>query len=307
MPPTSPIAPRIAALFEALCCVMAVDGRISKSERKVIAEILTKIKAPVTDEQIEASFGAFIARVKNEGISSVIDASIERLKASSGNPSDRRVYLQSLLMVANADGKVDRREENLITRYRNALVNVDTQAEIAQTNLCPSCQTEHQQNAVLCISCGYNFQKQQHVATEFGEAVEDGWKGFSFSGRRFSINKHDADLPMLVLERRLFWFKRRYRQYNLTLYREISTSSRDIKRRQESTNDEVVVGESLRLHLRPHHEGKEREIVFSFDGYYSLFGLPTPGRQSYTVARDKWSNLIDLIRGAHRLPLLPRY
>lgn len=307
------IDPRYGDLLEALCCVLAADGKVSKSERKVIFEILTKIKAPITEEQFEASLAGFVARVKSGGMSSVQEASIDRLKASSGDPADRRVYLQALLMVAKADGEVDQREEKLISRYRNALESVDPSAE---TNLCPSCQAELQKNTVLCIDCGYNLQTQLHVITKYGEAIDDGWSKSRFSGRRFSIIKDDTGTPLLVVEQRHFWFKPSNRQYDLTRYREISTSSQDIIEhvRDSNDNDRIThsrcVGEILGVHLRPHHGGKEREAVFTFTGRYETFFqrlIFRNRKSSYTVAHTNFNKLVDIIRAAHPLPLMPRY
>jgi len=95
--------PRFPALLEALCCVMAVDGKVSRSERKTITDVLLNLKAPLTPEEIEAAITQFVSKVKASEFSSVVETAIQQLVAHTANQRDKRVYVQSLVMVANAD------------------------------------------------------------------------------------------------------------------------------------------------------------------------------------------------------------
>ena len=317
--------PRFPALLEALCCVMAVDGKVSTSERKTIAKVLLDLKAPFTSEEIENGIAKFVTKVKASDFSSVVETAIEQLVANAANERDKKVYLQSLVLVANADKSAHQKERRLISRFQVALASGTTRTPRTDIRYCPNCQAALPQEAVFCISCGYDFRTQQQVITEYGNSVDDGWTRRKFVGRRFTVVKSDDGTPTLVVKRRIFWFIPFLRsEYDLTNYLEVGTSRGHIvRRRQASLSDRYsndsslfggnsdreyvsyVVGEKLRVHLLP-RKGKWGKS-FTFVGYYDSFSIGDLARaNSYTVAWANYNNLIDLVREARPVPLRPR-
>ena len=214
-----------------------------------------------------------------------------------------------------------------------AVVSLQSQAARASVTLpaspeggaaCPHCQAALPMNAVLCISCGYDLRTQQQTVTEYGQAVDDGWTGSGFWGRQFTVTKGEQGVPKLVLQRRFFWFAQLpKREYDLTNFREVNTSNADIHRTTADDYNEaappLVVGEKMRVHLIPKEGSREREVVFTFSGYYEgffqvfhfnlldLFRLAGDAHAPYATAHANYSILIDLIRSAYPIPLLPRY
>ena len=320
---------------------MAVDGKVSRSERKTITDVLLNLKAPLTPEEIEIAITQFVSKVKASEFSSVVETAIEQLVAHTANQRDKRVYLQSLVMVANADKSVHRQEKLLVSRFQLALASGTTQTASEDTHKCPQCQAALPVEHVFCITCGYDFRIQKQVVTEYGNSVDDGWTRRTFAGRRFTVVKSEDGTPTLVVKRRFFWLMPFPQgEYPLTNYREVGTSSREIvRRRQASSSDRYrnassslfgdnssreyvsyVIGEKLRVHLLPRKGNWGK--VFTFTGYYDSFSLGDLVRplfrligrgssrtvaraNSYTVARANYSNLIDLVREAQPLPLGP--
>ena len=97
---------------------MAVDGKVSRSERKTITDVLLNLKAPLTPEEIEIAITQFVSKVKASEFSSVVETAIEQLVAHTANQRDKRVYLQSLVMVANADKSAHRQENCSYPTFR---------------------------------------------------------------------------------------------------------------------------------------------------------------------------------------------
>lgn len=108
------------SLLDAVCCVMMADGKADPSEEETIAKLMSKIKSPLSDKQIQDHIEHFYVRIAKSGFSHVLEEcvnSTEHFK-SKGNQD---VLIRFLNAVAMADGNLDSSESAVIDRFKAVL------------------------------------------------------------------------------------------------------------------------------------------------------------------------------------------
>ena len=108
------------ALFGILCCIMVSDGRASGSEKRVIADIMTKLKSGWSSEDCNQRMCAFFSEVKEIGYLKVRDRLLDTLPLFKAARRESTV-LKCIELVAKADGKVVQRERDLCERITASL------------------------------------------------------------------------------------------------------------------------------------------------------------------------------------------
>lgn len=110
------------ALMDALCCVMVSDGKVSKSERKHVGEVMKIVKCPWSAGEINGRVNTFVAQVKQKKYRLLLDETCEKLRALRGQGKERLVEA-SLNAVARADGDFDEAEKKVCDQLMSALVS----------------------------------------------------------------------------------------------------------------------------------------------------------------------------------------
>ena len=105
------------SLLEALCCVMASDGKLSRREKAVVCDVLAKVQAPLKSEEIEAYFADFVSRVKTLGFRVILSKAVKDLTTSAEQSTSKTMILKALIAVANADDKVHERERHVMDKF----------------------------------------------------------------------------------------------------------------------------------------------------------------------------------------------
>jgi tellurite resistance protein len=121
------LAPIYRTLLDGLCCVMASDGKASKSEKEAIVDLAHKTGASLTTEEIEEKIADFVSRVTTNGLSSLLDRCIEDIGRHCTKPANQRVFRRALKLVAKADGEVHRIEKQVLGKLL-AACEVETPA-----------------------------------------------------------------------------------------------------------------------------------------------------------------------------------
>jgi uncharacterized tellurite resistance protein B-like protein len=104
-------------LLEILCCLMVADGRASSSEKKRIRELMTKVRSPWTDAEVDEHMAAFIDRVKTDGYRKTLAVALKDVEVFK-HMGKQEVLLGCLDAVAKADDKVTDRELQLCQRVK---------------------------------------------------------------------------------------------------------------------------------------------------------------------------------------------
>lgn len=104
-------------LLDVLCCMMAADGRVTVSERTCVVGILSRLRSPWSDSEVQDRIGAFIARIQHRGYRAALDRVLEEVGLF------KQLGIQGLLIecldeVAAADDEVSERELRLCQRIR---------------------------------------------------------------------------------------------------------------------------------------------------------------------------------------------
>lgn len=102
-------------LLEALCCVMVADGRASLAERDAIVDILSKVGAPLSPTEIDASIADFVSRVQESGLRDVFQRCVEDVGLCATQPT-ANIFRRALKLLAHADGAFHEREKRAISR-----------------------------------------------------------------------------------------------------------------------------------------------------------------------------------------------
>jgi len=106
-----------AVLLEVLCCLMVADGRVSRSEKTRIRELMAKEHSPWTDAEIDDFMAAFIERVQMDGNRRTLAAALKDV-AVFKQVGKQDTLMRCLDALATADEKLDDRELQLIERVR---------------------------------------------------------------------------------------------------------------------------------------------------------------------------------------------
>jgi hypothetical protein len=107
-------------LLNVLCCVMASDGRASRSERNCINDLMKKVQAPWDDDDVERRIDDFVRRVQDCGYRNVLQetlASIDVFKRIGRE----KVLIRCIDEVARAAQAVEGREQALCQQIKQML------------------------------------------------------------------------------------------------------------------------------------------------------------------------------------------
>lgn len=105
------------AMLDILCCVMVADGRASRSEKRCIHELMTKLGSPWNDSEVTKRISAFIERVRKDGYQETLALALKEVKLFK-RLGKQGVLLRCLDAVARADGNVTDKEFQLCRRVR---------------------------------------------------------------------------------------------------------------------------------------------------------------------------------------------
>ena len=106
------------ALLEILCCVMAADGRVTKSERLCIADLMRKAKSNMADEEVDCRIDRCISSITSLGYRRVLAQALAKVSLF------KRIGKQDILMrcidaIIAADSKIDPREKALCDQIKH--------------------------------------------------------------------------------------------------------------------------------------------------------------------------------------------
>jgi uncharacterized tellurite resistance protein B-like protein len=104
-------------LLEILCCMMVADGRASNSEKHRIRELMTKIRSPWRDTEVDDQIAAFIDRVRRDGYRRTLASALKGVEFFK-RMGKQDVLLRCLDAVARADDKLSDRELQLYQRVK---------------------------------------------------------------------------------------------------------------------------------------------------------------------------------------------
>jgi uncharacterized tellurite resistance protein B-like protein len=113
------------AAFDALCCVMFADGSCSPEERAAIVRILTRVKAPWTEEEIVERMRRRWMDAKHRGIEAVF-AETRHSLAGLRTERQQAVLRRCMQEVAKADGRVGQREQSAYRELLDSLPSLVT-------------------------------------------------------------------------------------------------------------------------------------------------------------------------------------
>ena len=105
------------ALIEILCSVMAADGRVSRSERSCVTDLMGKVKSHFTTAQVEARIDSFIDSVSSIGYKRVLSQSLSKVALFKAIGREE-VLLRCIDILAGADSKLDDRERALCEQIK---------------------------------------------------------------------------------------------------------------------------------------------------------------------------------------------
>jgi uncharacterized tellurite resistance protein B-like protein len=105
------------ALLDILCTVMVADGRVSKSERACIVDLMRKVKSNMSDEEVERRIDQFIGAINVHGYQHVVAHTLAKVSIF------KRIGKQDVLSrcidaVVSADSKIGAREKALCDRIK---------------------------------------------------------------------------------------------------------------------------------------------------------------------------------------------
>jgi tellurite resistance protein len=107
-------------MLEALCCLMAADGKATKAERDAIVNVLRRAGVLMSSQEIEQAIADFVSRVKSDGLQQVFDRCLEDVGRYCTDPASRTDLRRALHLVAKSDGAAHRREQAVIARFLSA-------------------------------------------------------------------------------------------------------------------------------------------------------------------------------------------
>ena len=107
--------------FDTLCCLIAADRRISKSERVAVMEQMEKIGTESDEEELKKRIDWFVERVKATGVTKFKAGVLDRVTrmAQSGVPLNP--ILKSVVVVAEANEQVTDEERAFCVEIEAAL------------------------------------------------------------------------------------------------------------------------------------------------------------------------------------------
>ena len=111
-----------SALFDILCCLMCVDGRASRVEKKVVLEIMASVGNPWSKVDGEGRISAFIKSVEANGYAEISRRSMGQLHQFR-QAVHRDILLQSCKLVAKANGELNESEKRLMQHIRKSIGN----------------------------------------------------------------------------------------------------------------------------------------------------------------------------------------
>jgi uncharacterized tellurite resistance protein B-like protein len=120
---------RISPYVDAMCCVMAADGKVSSGERTAVLRWFLKWDVRLTPEVVDEQISEFVARVNASGFRQVVDETVARLKAVAFDCRNRSAFHAALLALAKTDGAVARNEQLVINKLMAALEEGKTTAK----------------------------------------------------------------------------------------------------------------------------------------------------------------------------------
>ena len=104
-------------LLDVLCCLIVADGRVSKSEKKCIHDLMTNLHSPWSDSEVDERIAAFIDRVQTNGYRKTLAVALKDVEVFK-QVGKQEVLLRCLDAVAKADDKVTDREFQLCQRIK---------------------------------------------------------------------------------------------------------------------------------------------------------------------------------------------
>jgi tellurite resistance protein len=107
-------------LLNAMCCIMASDGRVSSSEKVTIKKIMTQVKSPFPPERVDQRVAEFCQRVKQQGFADVVESACEDAKIFK-EKGKTDILLSCIETVAKADGVIQDSERQLVERFRTVV------------------------------------------------------------------------------------------------------------------------------------------------------------------------------------------
>jgi hypothetical protein len=108
-------------LLDALCCVIAADGRVSSGERSLAIEGVTRLRPTLNPQWIDEQISLFVKRVNKSGFRQVVEETAAEIKDNSARLRDWVDFRSALLEVAKADGSVTRNQQLVINKLMAAL------------------------------------------------------------------------------------------------------------------------------------------------------------------------------------------
>ncbi|WP_437193420.1 DUF4236 domain-containing protein [Planctomicrobium sp. SH527] len=107
-------------LFDFLCCVMAVDGKISANERAQIHRLMSQADRGWSRKSADERYLYFAERVRLRGFTNVVENSTTQLRKSAANGS-RQTLLALLSSIQHEDFNVDSRGVQLLNQLQEQL------------------------------------------------------------------------------------------------------------------------------------------------------------------------------------------
>lgn len=107
-------------LFDMLCCIIAADGHVSRSEKARVLELIAEAGAPWTAESVESLITGFVQRVRTTGYSRVVASTLTRV-ATYKDVGRRRTLQRLLGSLADADAALAPKEKALRDHFWKAV------------------------------------------------------------------------------------------------------------------------------------------------------------------------------------------
>jgi len=111
---------RFQVILDTLCLVMTADGRASRSERKRIQELMERMQAPWSSDDINSKIDEFLIGLDSAKFKKSLNAVCQKVP-NLLKPHDCEVLLKCIGSVAAADGKVHDLEVKVKDRIVSAL------------------------------------------------------------------------------------------------------------------------------------------------------------------------------------------
>ncbi|MFC1758596.1 TerB family tellurite resistance protein [Planctomycetota bacterium] len=107
-------------LLNAMCCVMAADGKVTSVEKQHAARIMKKVKSPLSEADVAERIGEFIRSTKRNGFNGIVQSTREDVRVFQKTGKSRLV-ISCLESMAKADGDVADAERRVIEYFKSVL------------------------------------------------------------------------------------------------------------------------------------------------------------------------------------------